>query len=45
MRGVIDVTGNTEQRTTTGLGYYRARSNIPASNGFDRALTRRRGLT
>jgi hypothetical protein len=33
---VVDADGNTEQRTTTGLAYYRARNNIAAfTNGFD----------
>jgi hypothetical protein len=32
----VDEAGDTEQRTTTGLAYYRARSNIAAfTNGFD----------
>ena len=33
---VVDAAGDTEQRTTTGLAYYRASSNIAAfTNGFD----------
>jgi hypothetical protein len=33
---VVDAEGNTEQKTTTGLAYYRARNNIAAfTNGFD----------
>jgi hypothetical protein len=38
---VIDTNGNTEQKTTVGLAYYRAQSNIAAfTNGFDHwALT------
>jgi hypothetical protein len=38
---VIDSAGDTEQKTTSGLAYYRARSNLPAfTNGFDHwALT------
>jgi hypothetical protein len=33
---VVDAAGNTEQKTTTGLAYYRARNNISAfTNGFD----------
>jgi hypothetical protein len=33
---VVDAAGNTEQRTTRGLAYYRARSNITVfTNGFD----------
>jgi hypothetical protein len=38
---VIDVSGNSEQKTTTGPACYRARSNIlPFTNGFDHwALT------
>jgi len=33
---VVDEAGDTEQRTTTGLAYYRARSNIAAfTNGWD----------
>ncbi len=32
----VDATGNTEQKTSTGLAYYRARSNISAfTNGWD----------
>ena len=38
---VIDAAGNSEQKTTKGLAYYRAGSNTPAfTNGFDHwALT------
>ena len=38
---VVDAAGNTEQKTSTGLAYYRARSNTSAfTNGFDHwALT------
>jgi hypothetical protein len=38
---VIDAAGNTEQKTTRGLAYYRAGSNLPVfTNGFDHwALT------
>src|SRR6266849_1376610 len=38
---VVDAAGDTEQRTTTGLAYYRAHSNIAAfTNGWDHwALT------
>lgn len=38
---VVDAAGNTEQKTTTGLAYYRARNNVAAfTNGFDHwALT------
>ena len=38
---VVDAAGNTEQKTTTGLTYYRAASNLPVfTNGFDHwALT------
>jgi hypothetical protein len=38
---IVDADGDTEQRTTTGLAYYRARTNIAAfTNGFDHwALT------
>jgi hypothetical protein len=38
---VVDEAGDTEQKTTTGLAYYRARSNISAfTNGWDHwALT------
>ncbi len=33
---VVDADGNSEQKTTTGLVYYRVRSNIAAfTNGFD----------
>ena len=33
---VVDAAGNTEQRTSTGLAYYRARNNISAfTNGWD----------
>ena len=33
---VVDAAGNTEQKTTVGLAYYRARSNTAAfTNGFD----------
>lgn len=33
---VVDAQGNTEQKTTTGLAYYRAQDNIAAfTNGFD----------
>jgi hypothetical protein len=42
---VVDGEGNTEQRTTTGLAYYRARSNIAAfTNGVDHWALTPRGL-
>jgi len=38
---VVDADGNTEQRTTTGLAYYRARANVVVfTNGVEHwALT------